>query len=181
MIIRNITEIKPNPNNPRIIKDEKFFKLVQSIKDFPDMLNKRPLVCVTDKDGLIFPLGGNMRLRAAKELDMKTLPVEMADNWTEEQRREFVIKDNVSFGEWDWDILANEWDTEQLEEWGLDTITKQNWDELDYIDENLPAPEERKDNIITIVVPDELLSDIQEIEKLIKNTISKDYSGCEIK
>jgi ParB-like chromosome segregation protein Spo0J len=120
MKIRNITEIKPNPNNPRIIKDDKFKKLVQSIKDFPDMLNKRPLVCVTDKDGLIFPLGGNMRLRAAKELNMKTLPVEMADDWTEEQRREFIIKDNVGFGEWNWDELANDWDSEQLIDWGLD-------------------------------------------------------------
>jgi hypothetical protein len=84
------------------------------------MLNKRPLVCVTDKDGLIFPLGGNMRLRAAKELKMKTLPVEMADDWTEEQRREFIIKDNVGFGEWDWEQLANGWDNEKLTEWGLD-------------------------------------------------------------
>lgn len=117
---RNISEIKPNPNNPRIIKDDKFAKLVESLRSFPEMLEKRPLVCVTDKDGLIFPLGGNMRLRAAKELKMKTLPVEMADDWTEEQRREFIIKDNVGFGEWDWSELANDWDVEQLTEWGLD-------------------------------------------------------------
>jgi ParB-like chromosome segregation protein Spo0J len=145
MIIRNITEIKPNPNNPRIIKDEKFFKLVQSIKDFPDMLNKRPLVCVTDKDGLIFPLGGNMRLRAAKELDMKTLPVEMADDWTEEQRRQFIIKDNVGFGEWNWEELANGWDSEQLNEWGLDVPNFNNDVNLDdffnedNVDDKLPT------------------------------------------
>jgi hypothetical protein len=120
MKIRNISEIKPNPNNPRIIKDDKFLKLVQSLKDFPDMLNKRPLVCVTDKDGLIFPLGGNMRLRAARQLNMKTLPVEMADDWTEEQRKEFIIKDNVGFGEWNYDELANDWDADKLNEWGLD-------------------------------------------------------------
>lgn len=120
MEIRNISEIKPNPANPRIIKDDRFKKLVKSISDFPDMLNKRPLVCVTDTDGLIFPLGGNMRLLAAKELKMPTLPVEMADDWNAEQRREFIIKDNVGYGEWNWDELQSDWDVEQLEEWGLD-------------------------------------------------------------
>ena len=120
MEIRNITEIKPNPANPRIIKDDRFKLLVKSLSDFPDMLNKRPLVCVTDTDGLIFPLGGNMRLKAAQELKMPTLPVEMADDWTEEQRREFIIKDNVGYGEWNWDELQADWDVEKLEDWGLE-------------------------------------------------------------
>jgi DNA modification methylase len=120
MEIRNISEIKPNPANPRIIKDDRFKKLVKSLAEFPDMLNKRPLVCVTDKDGFIFPLGGNMRLLAAKELKMPTLPVEMADDWNEEQRREFIIKDNVGYGEWNWVELQADWDVEQLEDWGLD-------------------------------------------------------------
>lgn len=120
MEIRNISEIKPNPANPRIIKDDRFKKLVKSLAEFPDMLNKRPLVCVTDTDGLIFPLGGNMRLLAAKELKMPTLPVELADDWTEEQRREFIIKDNVGYGEWNWDELQSDWDVDQLEDWGLD-------------------------------------------------------------
>ena len=117
---RNIAEIKPNPKNPRVIKDDKFKKLVASLQSFPQMLDKRPLVCVTDIDGLIFPLGGNMRLRAAQELKMPTLPVTMADDWTEEQRQEFIIKDNVGFGEWNWDELQADWDVEQLEDWGLD-------------------------------------------------------------
>jgi hypothetical protein len=117
---RNIAEIKPNPKNPRVIKDDKFAKLVESLRSFPEMLDKRPLVCVTDVDGKVFPLGGNMRLKAANELKMKELPVVMADDWTEEQRQEFIIKDNVGFGEWDWEQLANEWDTQQLTEWGLD-------------------------------------------------------------
>jgi DNA modification methylase len=117
---RNITEIKPNPKNPRVIKDDKFAKLVESLRSFPEMLDKRPLVCVTDVDGKVFPLGGNMRLKAANELKMKELPVVMADDWTEEQRQEFIIKDNVGFGEWDWEQLANEWDTQQLTDWGLD-------------------------------------------------------------
>jgi site-specific DNA-methyltransferase (adenine-specific) len=118
-----LSDIKPNPNNPRLIKDDKFNKLVQSIKDFPEMMEKRPIVCVTDVDGKIYPLGGNMRYKALKEIGYKDIPdtwVTMADDWTEEKRREFVIKDNVGFGEWDWEQLANEWDNEELEAWGLD-------------------------------------------------------------
>ena len=120
-----LSKIKPNPNNPRIIKDDKFKKLVQSLQEFPEMMEKRPMVCVTDVDGSIYPLGGNMRLKALQELKLKDIPstyVMMADDWTEERRREFVIKDNVGFGEWDWDQLANEWDAEKLGEWGLDVF-----------------------------------------------------------
>jgi ParB-like chromosome segregation protein Spo0J len=120
MIYRNISEIKSNPKNPRVIKDEKFAKLVQSLKDFPEMLEKRPLVCFTDTDKKLVVLGGNMRLKAANELGLKKLPVILADDWTEEQKAQFLIKDNVGFGEWDFESLANEWDVEQLEDWGLD-------------------------------------------------------------
>jgi len=119
-MIASIKNIKTNPNNPRIIKDDKFKKLVQSIKDFPDMLEKRPLVCYTDVDKKYVVLGGNMRLKAALELGLKELPIILADDWTAEQRKEFLIKDNVGFGEWDWDSLANSWEAEQLTEWGLD-------------------------------------------------------------
>lgn len=111
-----ISEIKPNPNNPRLIKDDKFKKLCQSLKDFPEMLELRPIV--VNKDMII--LGGNMRYKAAKEIGLKEIPVKVADNLTPEQEREFLIKDNTSGGEWDFEILANEWDVEQLEEWGLD-------------------------------------------------------------
>lgn len=117
---RNIAEIKPNPKNPRVIKDEKFAKLVQSLRDFPEMLEKRPLVCFTDTDGKLVVLGGNMRLKAAKEIGLKELPVIIADDWTEEQKAQFLIKDNVGFGEWNWDELQSDWDVAQLEEWGLD-------------------------------------------------------------
>lgn len=120
MQILPITQIKPNPKNPRVIRDEKFEKLKASIQDFPDMLNKRPLVCFTDKDGKVVVLGGNMRLKAAKELGLKELPVVLADDWTEEQKAEFLIKDNVGFGEWAWDELQADWDVDQLEAWGLD-------------------------------------------------------------
>ena len=110
-----ISEVKLNPNNPRLIKDEKFAKLVQSIKDLPQMLAIRPIVVNTD----MVVLGGNMRLKACKEAGLKEIPIIIADNLTEEQQREFLIKDNVSGGEFDWSLLS-EWDTEQLEEWGLE-------------------------------------------------------------
>lgn len=115
MEIRKISEVKLNPNNPRIIKDDKFKKLVQSIKDFPEMLNIRPIV--VNKDMII--LGGNMRYKACKEAGLKEIPIIITD-LSEDKQREFLIKDNTSGGEWDWEVLANEWDSEQLEEWGLD-------------------------------------------------------------
>ena len=116
----NITKLKANPSNPRVLRDEKFLKLKKSIEDFPDMLNKRPIIAVTDTDGKLMVLGGNMRLRACQDLGLKEVPVMLADEWTEEQRREFIIKDNVGFGEWSWEDLANEWDAEELADWGLD-------------------------------------------------------------
>ena len=115
-----ISAIKANKNNPRQIKDDKFKKLVQSIREFPEMLEKRPLVCFTDVDGKYVVLGGNMRLKASQEVGLKEIPIVLADDWTQEQRDEFLIKDNVGFGEWDWDQLANEWDVELLDKWGLD-------------------------------------------------------------
>lgn len=114
--LKLIKDIKLNPNNPRLIKDDKFKKLVKSIKDFPEMLEIRPIVI--NKDFVI--LGGNMRYKACKDAGLKEIPVIIADNLTEEQQREFLIKDNVSGGEWDWEILANEWDSDELEAWGLD-------------------------------------------------------------
>lgn len=111
-----ISEIKLNPNNPRLIKDDKFEKLVKSIKEFPEMLDIRPIVVNSD----MVILGGNMRFKACKEAGLKEIPVIVADNLTEEQQREFLIKDNTSGGEWDFEMLANEWDVDQLEEWGLD-------------------------------------------------------------
>jgi DNA modification methylase len=118
-----LSQLKANPKNPRIIRDDKFKKLVASIEGFPEMMEKRPMVCVTDVDGKLFPLGGNMRLRAIQELGLKEIPdswVTLADDWTQEKRAEFTIKDNASFGEWNYDDLANEWDAEQLSDWGVD-------------------------------------------------------------
>jgi hypothetical protein len=118
-----LSTLKPNPSNPRVVKDDKFKKLVTSLEQFPQMLAKRPIICVTDTDGKLYPLGGNMRLKALQQLNYKEIPaawVMLADEWTIEQRKEFTIKDNVGYGEWDWDILANEWDNELLTNWGLD-------------------------------------------------------------
>lgn len=119
-VVVPLSSIKPNPSNPRTLRDEKFLKLRKSLEDFPDMLNYRAIVAVTDTDGKYMVLGGNMRLRALQDLKVKDVPVMLADHWTEEQRREFIIKDNVGFGEWDWDQLANEWDANELADWGLD-------------------------------------------------------------
>jgi ParB-like chromosome segregation protein Spo0J len=115
-----ISKLKANPKNPRVIRGDKFDKLKASLQAFPDMLNKRPLIVFTDKDGKYIVLGGNMRLKAAKELGLTELPVIVADNWTEEQKAEFLVKDNVNYGDWDHEQLANEWDEIQLTEWGLD-------------------------------------------------------------
>jgi ParB-like chromosome segregation protein Spo0J len=112
----NINEIKPNPNNPRIIKDDKFKKLVKSIQDFPQMLELRPIVI--DENNIV--LGGNMRLKACIEAGLTDVPVKQAKELTEKQKKEFIVKDNVGYGEWDWDDLANNWNVEDLTEWGLD-------------------------------------------------------------
>jgi DNA modification methylase len=136
-----ISEIKANPKNPRTIKDDKFNKLVKSIQDFPQMLEKRPLVCFTDTDGKFVVLGGNMRLKASKEVGLKELPIILADDWTEEQKTEFLIKDNVGFGEWDWDQLQSEWDTEKLNEWGLDIPEFETPIELEAEEDDFDVPE----------------------------------------
>ena len=109
-------DIHANENNPRILKDDKFKKLVKSIKDFPEMLEIRPIVVNNE----MMVLGGNMRLRAIQEIGLKEVPIIKAENLTEEQQREFLIKDNVGFGEWDWDALANDWDYKELVDWALD-------------------------------------------------------------
>lgn len=131
-----INEVKSNPNNPRIIKDDKFKKLVASIKELPQMLELRPIVVNED----MVVLGGNMRLKACKEAGLKEIPIIKASELNEEQQRAFIIKDNVGFGEWDWDALANEWDAEQLADWGLDVP---NFDgvELDAVEDDFDAPE----------------------------------------
>ena len=128
-----ISQVKNNPNNPRLIKNDKFKKLVKSVQDFPEMLELRPIV--VDENMIV--LGGNMRLKACQEAGLKEVWIEVA-NLTEQQKKEFTIKDNVGFGEWEWDILANEWNTNKLEDWGLD---------LPFYNETLNAIENDKPEI----------------------------------
>jgi len=114
-----ISKVIPNPENPRVIKDHKYIALLKSIQEFPKMLEIRPIVVNSD----MVILGGNMRLRACQEAGLKEIPVIVAKELTESEQREFTIKDNVSFGEWDWDKLANEWNDTDLNDWGLDVWT----------------------------------------------------------
>ena len=138
-----IHKIKSNPNNPRLIKDVKFKKLVKSIKEFPEMLKLRPIV--VDEKNII--LGGNMRHKACIEAGLKEVYVIQADDLTEKQKEEFIIKDNVGFGEWDWDLLANDWTNEKLNEWGLDV-----WEDKGYEVEDFFTEEQEKDEQYKIVL-----------------------------
>jgi ParB-like chromosome segregation protein Spo0J len=163
-----ISEVKTNPNNPRLIRDDKFLKLVNSIKEFPQMLNLRPIVVNDD----MIVLGGNMRLKACKEAGLKEIPIIKASELTEEKQREFIIKDNVGFGEWDWDALANEWDAEQLEEWGLDVPIfdqEPSLDELIGEEKNKPASMK-----ITFESPEQL----QKAEIDIQELLDRKYKGA---
>jgi ParB-like chromosome segregation protein Spo0J len=163
-----INEVKSNPNNPRIIKDDKFKKLVASIKELPQMLELRPIVVNED----MVVLGGNMRLKACKEAGLKEIPIIKASELNEEQQRAFIIKDNVGFGEWDWDALANEWDAEQLQEWGLDVWKVEEEPSLDeLIGEEKNKPASMK---ITFESPEQL----QKAEIDIQELLDRKYSGA---
>jgi len=139
-----LAEIKSNPNNPRLIKDDKFNKLVKSIKEFPKMLEIRPIVVNSD----MIVLGGNMRLKACKEAGLKEVPIIFADDLTEDEQKQFIIKDNVGFGEWDWEQLANEWDTDKLEEWGLDIPDFEVKEELAAEEDDYEMPDEVQTDIV---------------------------------
>ena len=127
-----INSITENPDNPRTIKGEKFNKLVKSIKDFPEMLKIRPIV--VNDDNVI--LGGNMRYKASIRAGLSEVYIIKASGLTDEQQKEFIAKDNVGFGEWDWDVLANEWDVEKLEDWGIEVPSLN-----DFMDEHEPEIE----------------------------------------
>jgi site-specific DNA-methyltransferase (adenine-specific) len=138
-----ISQVIPNPTNPRIIKDDKFKKLTKSIQEFPEMLELRPIVV----DSNMVVLGGNMRLKACIAAGLKEVPIIVADNLTEQQQAEFIIKDNVGFGEWDWDLLANQWDVEALEDWGLE-LPFDNTPVLEAEEDDYEAPSEIKTDVV---------------------------------
>jgi hypothetical protein len=168
-----IQDVKTNPNNPRIIKDDKFKKLVRSIKEFPEMLKLRPIV--VDENNIV--LGGNMRLRACKEAGLKEVHIIKADQLTEKQQREFIIKDNVGFGEWDWDDIANGWDVEQLKTYGLDMpVFIEDSDEFG-TDFNLPDGDKEPFQQMTFTLADEQAEQIRNAIEDIKRT--EEYKYCE--
>ena len=143
-----------NDFNPRVIKDYKFKKLIESIKQFPQMLEKRPIIV----DESFMVLGGNMRLQACKELNIKKIWVDVAEGWTEEQKKQFIIKDNVGFGEWDWDILANDWDEHKISDWGLDVWKSE--EEVDY----------------SILDDDDLSNELQDLNQGVKKAIQIEFN-----
>jgi ParB-like chromosome segregation protein Spo0J len=161
-----IKEIIPNKENPRFISDNKFEKLVQSIKDFPEMLEKRPLV--VDENMVV--LGGNMRLKALQKAGLKEITIDIAEGWTEEQKKQFIIKDNVGFGQWDWDVLANTYDLEELNSWGLD-LEGFDYNESDF-DEDFSLNIKDKENIqkANFTLSDEQINFIKEKIKDIKKS-----------
>ena len=148
----SITEVKPNGSNPRIIKDPKFKQLVQSIQEFPEMLELRPIIVNSD----MVILGGNMRYKACMDAGIKEIPIMIADSLDEAKQKEFIVKDNVGFGEWDWDVLANEWDVEELAHWGLDLPLDFGTEiELEAKEDNFSVPD--------IIETDIVLGDLFEI------------------
>lgn len=167
-----INEVKTNPKNPRLIKDDKFRKLVKSIQEFPQMLELRPIV--VDENNIV--LGGNMRLKACKEAGLKEVPIIKASELTEDEQRQFIIKDNVSGGEWDWEMLANEWHSEQLEDWGLDVVGFDlNSDKLG-TDFNLPDGDKAPFQQMTFTLADEQAEQIKNAIDDIKQTEEYKYA-----
>jgi hypothetical protein len=166
-----IKEIKSNPNNPRIIKDHKFKQLVKSIQDFPQMLELRPIVI--DENNMV--LGGNMRLKACLEAGMTDVPVIHANNLTEEKKKEFIIKDNVSFGSHDWSELANNWDVDLIQEWGLDII---GFDNVQDLGEGFSLPDGDKSPFqqMTFTLADEQCVQIKNAIEEIKRTEEYKYA-----
>lgn len=167
-----IGSVKLNPNNPRLIKDDKFKSLVKSIQDFPEMLDIRPIV--VNEDMII--LGGNMRFKACKEAGLKEIPIIITD-LSEDKQREFLIKDNTSGGEWDWEVLANEWDAEQLDAWGLDLVGFDANAEDFGEDFSLPDGDKAPFQQMTFTLADEQAEQIKNAIEDIKKT--EEYKYCE--
>lgn len=139
-----ISQVKTNQDNPRLIKDFKFEKLVKSIREFPDMLEKRPIV--VDENMIV--LGGNMRLKACQAAGLTEVWIDVAEGWTDEQKKEFVVKDNLGYGEWDWDILANEYETELLDDWGMDLPPMFDEPEPEAIEDDYTEPDNLRVDVV---------------------------------
>lgn len=181
--LAKVSEIKSNPDNPRIIKNNKFYKLVNSIKQFPKMLELRPIV-VNEK---MVVLGGNMRLKACKEAGLKEVPIVMAEDLTAEEQKEFIIKDNVNFGSWDAEMLANEWDLNKLLDWGLgatdlaiqeiEELRTEQEDDEDCIYPIAPRLSEKHDYVL-IMVDNEI--EYSYLKTLFNLSDQKDYKSSKV-
>lgn len=181
--LAKVSEIRSNPDNPRIIKNNKFYKLVNSIKQFPKMLELRPIV-VNDK---MVVLGGNMRLKACKEAGLKEVPIVMAEDLTAEEQKEFIIKDNVNFGSWDAEMLANEWDLNKLLDWGLgatdlaiqeiEELRTEQEDDEDCIYPIAPRLSEKHDYVL-IMVDNEI--EYSYLKTLFNLSDQKDYKSSKV-
>ena len=168
----NINTIKANPSNPRVIKDDKFKSLVKSIKDFPEMLELRPIV--VNSENII--LGGNMRLRACKEAGLTEVPIIYANSLDKDKQNEFIIKDNVGYGEWDWEMLANEWDTDLLADWGMEFPGFDvNADDLG-TEFSLPDGDKAPFQQMTFTLADEQAEQIKQAIAVIKQTDEYKYA-----
>ena len=165
--IMKLSAIKQHPHNPRSINKDKFAKLVKSIEEFPRMLELRPIVL--NKDNIV--LGGNMRLKACKQIGLTEVPVVYADDLTEEEQRQFIIKDNVGFGDWDWELLANEWDVSDLNDWGLDV-----WQPEKETDKELTDISEKINEVFKIEVE---VDNEQELQLLYDKLTTEKYK-CRI-
>jgi len=162
-----INKLKTNPNNPRAIRKDQLDKLVKSLREFPEMLEARPIV--VDPDFVV--LGGNMRLKAAQLAGLTEVPVYVA-SWEEAKHKEFIIKDNLAFGEWDWDMLANEWDADLLNEWGLDVWMPEEEPDLDDL------IGEDKDKPATMRITFDNVEQLQDAENEIQELIDRKYPGA---
>lgn len=160
-------KLKTNPNNPRAIRKDQLDKLVKSLREFPEMLEARPIV--VDPDFVV--LGGNMRLKAAQLAGLSEVPVYVA-SWEEAKHKEFIIKDNLAFGEWDWDMLANEWGEELLTEWGMDVWLPEKEPDMD----DLIADNKEKPATMRITFAD--VKQLQEAENDVQELIDRKWAGA---
>lgn len=183
-LISNVGQITGLPPNPRLIKDEKFEALKKSLTDDPEMLDLRELIIYPNPDekGTYIVIGGNMRYNAAKELGLSELPCKILPESTPvEKMRSFIIKDNIAYGEWDMDLLSEEWDTEELSDWGLDLpIMESEMNPDEFFDNVENAEEKEKGDKITVSLPVELADEKDSIKSAIEEAL-QDYQGIKVK
>lgn len=161
----DIKSIKANPSNPRFIKDEAFEKLVKSIKEFPKMLEIRPIVVNAD----MVALGGNMRLKACKEAGLKKIPIIRVEDLTKDQQDEFIIKDNLGYGEWDWEVLNNEWDADELKDWGLEMWKEEEFDDEEEEEQEGGGKDYQRKKVVMLEMAEEDYHDMLDVIRFWKD------------